>query len=118
MSETKHTAGPWHTEPHRTDGLPVSIGICAGDPDGDPNEINVLGYAALESGTQADNAANATLWSASPELLAACQETLNEMRAWQGELEFEDGPFKDVCDQLKTAIAKAEGQIIKEPSNT
>lgn len=44
------------------------------------------------------------------ELLSACKEVLNEMRAWNGEEEhYENGIMFPVFQQLKAAIAKAEG---------
>lgn len=51
---------------------------------------------------------NARLAAAAPGLLKACQEMLNEIRAYNGESEFEDGsPVKGWCDMLKAEIAKA-----------
>lgn len=43
-------------------------------------------------------------------LLEACKEVLNEMRAWNGEEEhYEKGIMFPMFEQLKAAIAKAEG---------
>jgi hypothetical protein len=55
--------------------------------------------------------ANARLIAAAPELLAACEDVLTEIRAYQGESEHENGsPVKAMCDQLKAAITRATGQ--------
>ena len=43
------------------------------------------------------------------DLLAACELTLSEYFAWQGEFENEPGPLKDLLDVVKAAIAKATG---------
>jgi len=53
---------------------------------------------------------NARLIAAAPDLLDACLETLTEIRAYQGEDEFCEGPTKDACDILKSAITKATGE--------
>lgn len=52
---------------------------------------------------------DALLAAAAPDLFEACTTMLNEIRAYQGESEFEEGsPVKSWCDMLKAAIAKAK----------
>jgi len=52
----------------------------------------------------------AHLIKAAPGLLYACEEALNEMRAWQGEEENNtDSPMFYIFDLLKTHIANAKG---------
>jgi hypothetical protein len=47
------------------------------------------------------------------DLLEACKETLGEMRAYCAEQEFDEtSPMKAIFDQLKSAIAKAEGKEV------
>ena len=57
----------------------------------------------------------AELIAAAPNLLDACKETLGEMRAYCAEQEFDEtSPMKPTFDQLKAAIAKAEGKEAKD----
>jgi hypothetical protein len=56
----------------------------------------------------------ANLISAAPELLDACKEMLNEMRAYVAEDEHDDTPNKELFDILKAAIAKAEGKGVSD----
>lgn len=43
------------------------------------------------------------------ELEAVCEFTLNEIRAYQGECEFEEGnPVKVLCDELKKVLGIAQ----------
>lgn len=110
-----HTPGPWSAELSEpftlggdcrevvaldSDGL-VHKGICTFMLDTDEHPD---GKAFLQ------DVANAQLLAAAPELLQACEETLNELRAWNGESEFESGSqIKDLADMLKAAITKAGG---------
>jgi hypothetical protein len=57
----------------------------------------------------------ANLFCAAPDLLYACKETLGEMRAYCAEQEDDEtSPMKPTFDQLKAAIAKAEGKGVED----
>ena len=113
----KHTPGPWYAdlrERYTLGGDMVEITLH------DENEmvIDQIASIMLETGEDSpddqrayrEQEANARLIAAAPDLLAACKEMLNEIRAYQGESEFEEGSItKSHCDLLKSAIAKAEG---------
>jgi hypothetical protein len=102
MAEAKHTPGPWLFEPHN--------GYGAKDPDGEPWPFGYISTAhpspIFELSTplvfpHEELVANARLIAAAPDLLAACQAVLGEWR---------DGYGLDCIEQLRAAIAKAEGR--------
>jgi hypothetical protein len=84
---SKHTPGPWDASRWR---------VCA-EPGGN---IKVICDTANNKASRTEeNAANARLIAAAPDLLAACRSLL-------AQLEFECG---DLVSEAKAAIAKAEG---------
>lgn len=104
MSESKET---WVFDPDN-EGNSFLSGYGLLDQDG--MEIGIF----IETGDDFDDEeqrAKAHLVAAAPNLLQACEEVLNEMRAWSGEEEFNEiGLMKPMFDQLKAAIAKAKGK--------
>jgi hypothetical protein len=86
----KHTPGPWHVEPDEYQWLVIS-------------DCNYR-YVALvgDKDRFADDAANARLIAAAPDLLAACERAL-------GWFEGDYGVNHPETVELRAAIAKATG---------
>lgn len=101
-----HIVGPWFVV--HVDGCEDRI---SGKPNGGAPWIAEV-YGGFPKGVEE---ANARLIATAPDLLNACKETLGEMRTYNGESEFDDScPMKPTFDQLKAAIAKAEGKEAKD----
>ena len=117
---SKHTPGPWKVEPTlRPDWDDDPLGeytvqpaadrlterYFATDGDSPDNEYTAeIGTAQLDA-IHAENAANARLIAAAPELLEACRIALEELNLWAdtgADQEYSIG-------FLEAAIAKAEG---------
>ncbi|MCP4540270.1 MAG: hypothetical protein GY832_24285 [Chloroflexi bacterium] len=94
MSTMKHTPGPWHTHESRADEIwasrrPIAMTVArAGDDRGEEE-------------------ANTRLIATAPDLLKACR---NALRVIGYVVEVHDFSFEATMQQLKTAIAKAEGK--------
>lgn len=105
MSEAKHTPGPWSLErvPIQSRGgsnTAYKIGpfTCCLYDDWRPREAGT---------SEGENAANARLMAAAPDLLAACKMALRDVG--------DGGPSSDYASaytvsQIKAAIARAEGR--------
>ena len=118
MSNAKHTPGPWRTHQGADDGEGgVELDRWLVVVDG-PKPYLV---ATIENGAPGDTlmteAANATLFAAAPDLLAACRLALSfgEAAVRAGLIGFskrdEDGIVRDHVDLkvIRAAIAKAGG---------
>lgn len=123
MSESKHTPGPWTVGDTRLQRVHERLqpmhetAVHCGGSETRGNCLAIVylgGNGALRSDKESVEA-NARLISAAPDLLTACEEVLNEMRAYNGESEFDETcPMKPTFDLLKNAIARARGEV-EEP---
>ncbi len=89
------TPGPWQL---------FGNGHCVGGPENDKAGIAMCSMR-LRSDEQ--NAANALLIAAAPELLAACEMAYRSARVTHG-------AYSEVCVILENAIRKAKGEYTRE----
>lgn len=93
MSENKHTPGPWHVDAHTnvmaTGGMVAFPGIAAGF----------------------DQAANARVIAAAPDLLAACELGIRYLEAvcFNTRNPKQRKNYADAASLMRAAIAKATG---------
>lgn len=88
-----HTPGPWKIAHERSDDEEVSPWGCV--------EVADKRWITIEGRSGDEALANAQLISAAPELLAACEEVLEQCS--------HDFHFNELYEQAQAAIAKAEG---------
>jgi hypothetical protein len=105
MSTTTHTPGTWHSIESAETGIAYIVGNSAG---------LVAKIPDKHESAKAENAANARLLAASPDLLAMLKRTLIRAEAYYRTLP-DDGPEQDyymttVIGPARAAIAKAEGR--------
>jgi hypothetical protein len=103
----EHTPGPYFGM--REGNL---ISICAGDPTVRANRvINYLGFCYSDIESESEQIANAHLFMAAPDLLAACEAAQDELERLTGDAGFEPERFREriaVFHALTAAIAKAK----------
>jgi hypothetical protein len=102
----QHTPGPWHNEKPLPTSRTASAVICGAPPSCVPHiaYIPMNGYGASLN----EQAANARLISAAPDLLAALKKTRHVIDTLG--LDPVDGNYTSVLEQADIAIAKAEGR--------
>lgn len=94
--ENIHTPGPWHV---RADGSVGSV----------QRGGMVVAQPCIEPKNQGDQAANARLISAAPELLRALLDVLDRLGALSNPNELLDMMEQEDADKVWAAIAKATG---------
>jgi hypothetical protein len=99
-----HTPGPWTLRSARLSG---DVGIAAGSYDGPIAEV----FEELRRGVLRPEVAraNARLIAAAPDLLAACEDAVEELRADENYVG-DNGGEAEFLVKLRAAIAKARGQ--------
>ena len=110
MSETKHTAGPWHQDGHNLSAI-----IRCTVPRGHPDAKHTCGDYETVARCEGDNwAANARLIASAPDLLEAlaeCEDYFDQRADADCD---QDGfiPNKEMrlLSLVREAIAKAEGR--------
>ncbi len=110
MADETHTPGPWTTE----ERLHMHVIKCVPTRKGEHPEVAFLeAQSFTDTGSimgrmrsRQELAANARLFSAAPELLAACES----MQGLMAHLGFASGPPGSLYNQVTAAIAKAKGQ--------
>jgi len=111
MSESKHSAGPWHQDGHN-----LSSVIRCTIPRGHPDAKHICGDYETIARCEGDNwAANARLTAASPDMLEAL-EWIAEMAAVRAAddkqvfTRVNRGALRNIAARARAAIAKAEGR--------
>lgn len=100
---SKHTPGPWRVEHSAPEE-----GFDAWVID-DPTHGYTIATVADTFNKRSENAANAHLIAAAPEMLAALKEYVRDYG------DNEDGDSQLMAEKARAAIAKAEGRIEKSP---
>lgn len=104
MNTAKHTPGPWRTNDHGVKNM-TDI-VC------DTGAVaHVARWYQGEAGDANENAANATLIAASPDLLAACEAAEQRLVNTQGECSGCAVAGMELCTlcRVRAAIRKATG---------
>jgi hypothetical protein len=102
-----HTPGPWMIEPYSDED--ETLYVCANYMPTDDGFARATWIAEcdLQDGNLAENAANARLIAAAPDLLAALKETLNY---WKSTGFADCEPECDcIVESVRAALAKADG---------
>jgi hypothetical protein len=111
MSESKHTAGPWHQDGHNLSAI-----IRCTVPRGHPDAKHTCGDYETVARCEGDNwAANARLIASAPDLLEALEwiASMAEVRAADDKQVFtrvNRGALRNIAARARAALAKAEGR--------
>lgn len=99
MSKSKHTPRPW--EVFAGDSVGVRTAYPVNDIGGMPAKFELC-----RTGTTEEAKANARLIAAAPEMLAA----LKRIVEWEKDPDRYSGDLADICHDIATVVAKAEGE--------
>jgi hypothetical protein len=101
---SKHTPGPWQIRSVKGDPL---LQVCA---DKEPVAIVAHPWPTTIGDPARIQSANARLIASAPELLAACERQVANIERWlETGVPADAAESKSIYDQMKAAIAKAEG---------
>lgn len=103
MSQSEHTPGPWHVGAQNDISFVIDKPPRPSNDDINPDhDVTVIAKVYQVAGGYDEEAANARLLAAAPDLLQACRELINYELGMRGGL--------SVCVRMaQAAIARAEG---------